>query len=181
MSLHPLELQKIEGFISIYKTLPPDKKEVAKGKASALSTWQGTNQHTRAVNAYLLKQMLTADAVAKSQQQTETAGSVAPPTTAEVMRALKPVALYVGGAVAVGGAGYWTIVGIAAVGRAIEAFFIAYGGLIVGAAFGLLALVFFVSGLRGNVSTDAAEEKEEKRAVNINIVVDGEQQNVKVG
>ena len=180
MKLDPLELQKIDEFISIYKTLPPDKKEVAKGKASALSTWQGTNQHTRAVNAYLLKQMLTADAVAKSQQQTETAGSVAPPTTAEVMRALKPVALYVGGAVAIGGVGYWTIVGIAAVGRAIEAFFVAYGGLIVGGCLAVVALLFLVSGLRGEASSDAAEEKEEKRAVNIIINVDGEQ-NVTVG
>lgn len=180
MSLHPLELQKIEGFISIYKTLHPDQKEIAKGKVSALSTWQGTDPHTRAVNAYLLKQMLTADAVARSQQQSETAGSVAPPTTAEVMRALKPVALYVGGAIAIGGVGYWTIVGIAAVGRAIEAFFVSYGGLIVGAAFGIVALVFLVSGLRSDASAETAEMPDEKRAVNIIINVDGEQ-NVKVG
>lgn len=180
MKLEPLELQKIEGFISIYKTLPPDKKEAAKGKASALSTWQGTDPHTRSVNAYLLKEMLTADAVAKSQQQTETAGSVAPPTTAEVMRALKPVAVAIGGAIAIGGAGYWTIVGIAAVGRAIEAFFVAYGSLIVGAAFCLVALLFLVSGMRGEASAETVEMPNEKRPVNIIINVDGEQ-NVKVG
>lgn len=182
MKLEPLELQKIEEFISIYKTLPPDKKKVAKSRASALSTWQGTDPHTRAANAYLLKEMLTADAVARSQQQTETSKDIATPTTAEVMRALKPVAVYVGGAIAIGGVGYWTIVGIAAVGRAIEAFFIAYSSLIVGAAFGLVALVFFVSGLRGETSAEMAEMPDEKRAVNIiiNVNVDGEQ-NVKVG
>lgn len=179
MKLDPLELQKIDEFVTIYKTLPPEQKQVARGKARHLSVWQGTNPHTRAVNAYLLKQMFTADAVAMSQQQTETAKDITTPTTAEVVRALKTVALYVGGAVAVGGVGYWTIVGIAAVGRAIEAFFIAYGGLIVGGCLAVVVLLFLVSGLRGEASADV-EVKDEKRPVNIIINVDGEQ-NVRVG
>lgn len=180
MKLDPLELERIREFVTIYKTLPPAQKEIARGKACALSTWQGTDRYTRAVNAYLLKEMYTADAIAKPQAQT-TYKDVPLPTTAEVLRGLKPLGVFIGAAAAVCAGGYLFICGIVAVGRAIEAFFIANGGLIVGCVLGVGVLAFLVSGLRGEkAEVVVAEVKDEKRNVIINVNVDGSQ-NVTVG
>ena len=181
MKLDPLELQKIEEFVTIYKTLPPEKKEVARGKACALSNWQGTDRHTRAVNAYLHRQMCIADAVEK-------AGAVTPykdvpaPTTAEVLRGLKPLAVLVGAAGVICGGGYLFVLGVVSVGRAIEAFFVANGGWMVGGAFGVVAFLLLLSGFRGEkTGTAETEVKAEKRGpVIINVNVDGDQ-NVTVG
>lgn len=180
MKLEPLELERIQEFVTIYKTMPPAQKEIARGKACALSTWQGTDKHTRAVNTYLLKEMYTADAVAKSQAQT-TYKDVPVPTTAEVLRGLKPLGVFAGAAAAVCAVGYLFISIVVSVGRAIEAFFIANGGVIVGCVLGVGVLAFLVSGLRGGKEETAdVEVKDEKRPVNIIINVDGSQ-NVTVG
>lgn len=180
MKLDPLELERIQGFVTIYKTLPPAQKEIARGKACALSTWQGTDRYTRAVNAYLLKELYTADAVAKSQVQT-TYKDVPVPTTEEVLRGLKPLGVFVGAAAAVCAGGYLFISAVVAAGRAIEAFFVANGGIIVGCALGVGVLAFLLSGLRGEKAEVAdVEVKDEKRNVIINVNVDGSQ-NVTVG
>ena len=180
MKLEPLELERIQEFVTIYKTLPPAQKDIARGKACALSTWQGTDKHTRAVNTYLLKEMYTADAVAKSQAQT-TYKDVPVPTTAEVLRGLKPLGVFIGAAATVCAVGYLFISAVVSVGRAIEAFFIANGGVIVGAVLGVVAFVFLFSGLRGEKAEVVdAEVKDEKRNVIINVNVDGSQ-NVTVG
>ena len=180
MKLDPLELQKIDEFIVIYKTLPPERKEVARGKACHLSTWQGTEPHTRAVNAYLHRQMCIADTVEK-------AGAVASykevqvPTAAEVLRALKPLAVFAGGMAAIGAVGYLFVSAVVSVGLAIEAFFLANGGWMVGAGLGVVAALFLLSGLRGEkAETVGVDVKDEKRNVIINVNVDGEQ-NVTVG
>lgn len=180
MKLEPLELERIQEFVTIYKTLPPAQKEIARGKACALSTWRGTDKHTRAVNAYLLQQMYTADAVAKSQAQT-TYKEVPVPTTAEVLRGLKPLGVFAGSAAAVCAGGFWAVSGVVGMGKAIEAFFVANGGAIVGIGLGIGFLAFLFSGLRGGKEETAdVEVKDEKRPVNIIINVDGEQ-NVTVG
>ena len=180
MKLDPIELQKIDEFVTIYKTLPPEQKEVARGNACALSTWQGAKPHERALNAYLHRQICIADAVEK-------AGAVASykdvpvPTTAEVLRGLKPLAVFVGGLVAIGAAGYLFVSAVVSVGRAIEAFFVANGGWMVGAGLGVVAFLLLLSGLRGEkAETVETEVKAEKRNVIINVNVDGEQ-NVTVG
>lgn len=181
MKLDPLELQKIDEFIVIYKTLPPEQKEVARGKACHLSTWQGTEPHTRAVNAYLHRQMCIADTVEK-------AGAVASykevqvPTAAEVLRALKPLAVFAGGMAAIGAVGYLFVSAVVSVGLAIEAFFLANGGWMVGIGLGAVAALFLLSGLRGEkAETVETEVKAEKRGpVIVNVNVDGEQ-NVTVG
>lgn len=180
MKLDPLELQKIDEFIVIYKTLPPEQKEVARGKACHLSTWQGTEPHTRAVNAYLHRQMCIADTVEK-------AGAVASykevqvPTAAEVLRALKPLAVFAGGMAAIGAVGYLFVSAVVSVGLAIEAFFLANGGWMVGIGLGAVAALFLLSGLRGEkAETVGVDVKDEKRNVIINVNVDGEQ-NVTVG
>lgn len=181
MKLDPLELQKIDQFVTIYKTLPPEKKEVARGKACALSNWQGTDRHTRAVNAYLHRQMCIADQVEMAGAATSYK-DVPVPTTAEVLRGLKPLAVFVGAAVAIGGAGYLFVLGVVSVGRAIEAFFVANGGWMVGGALGAVAALFLFSGMRGErAGTVETEARAEKRGpVIINVNVDGEQ-NVTVG
>jgi len=181
MKLDPQELQQIEEFVTIYKTLPPEQKEVARGKACALSTWQGAAPHERAVNAYLHRQMCIADAVEK-------AGAVTPykdvpvPTTAEVLRGLKPLAVFVGAVGGIYAVGYLFVLGVVSVGRAIEAFFVANGGWMVGGAFGVVAALFLFSGMRGErAGTVETEARAEKRGpVIINVNVDGEQ-NVTVG
>lgn len=180
MKLHPLELKQIDEFIVIYKTLPPEQKEVARGKACHLSTWQGTEPHTRAVNAYLHRQMCIADTVEK-------AGAVASykevqvPTAAEVLRALKPLAAFAGGMAAIGAVGYLFVSAVVSVGLAIEAFFLANGGWMVGIGLGAVAALFLLSGLRGEkAETVGVDVKDEKRNVIINVNVDGEQ-NVTVG
>jgi len=182
MKLDPLELQKIDEFIVIYKTLPPEKKEVARGKACALSTWQGAAPHERAANAYLHRQMCIADQVEMAGAATSYKDA-SPPTTAEVLRGLKPLAVFVGAAAGICAVGYLFVLGVVSVGRAIEAFFVANGGWMVGGAFGVVAALFVLSGLRGEkAETVETEVKAEKRGpVNINIVVDGKQQNVTVG
>lgn len=180
MKLDPLELERIREFVTIYKTLPPDKKEIARGKACALSTWQGTDRHTRAVNAYLLKELYTVDAIANSQART-TYKDVPVPTTAEVLRGLKPLGILVGSAAVICAAGFLFVSSVVAIGRAIEAFFVANGGWIIGGILGVGALVFLASGLRGEKSeVSDVDVKEEKRSVNIIINVDGSQ-NVTVG
>ena len=181
MKLDPLELQKIDEFIVIYKTLPPEQKEVARGKACHLSTWQGTEPHTRAVNAYLHRQMCIADTVEK-------AGAVASykevqvPTAAEVLRALKPLAVFAGGMAAIGAVGHLFVSAVVSVGLAIEAFFLANGGWIVAVCIVAVVVLFLLSGMRGERSESVETEvKAEKRGtVIINVNVDGEQ-NVTVG
>lgn len=176
MKLDPLELQKIDEFIVIYKTLPPEQKEVARGKACALSTWQGAKPHERALNAYLHRQICIADAVEK-------AGAVASykevqvPTTAEVLRGLKPLGILVGAAGGIFGAGYLFVSAVVSVGRAIEAFFVANGWWIVGGALGVVAALFVLSGLRGERSeaTEMEVRAEKRGPVIINVNVDGEQ------
>jgi len=182
MKLDPLELQKIDEFIVIYKTLPPEQKEVARGKACALSTWQGAKPHERAVNAYLHRQMCIADTVEKAGR-VASYKEVQVPTTAEVLRGLKPLGVFAGGLAVVGGAGYLFVSAVVSVGLAIEAFFLANGGWMVGGAFGVVAVLFVLSGLRGEkAETVETEVKAEKRGpVIINVVVDGKQQNVTVG
>lgn len=182
MKLDPIELKQIEEFVTIYKTLPPEQKEVARGKACALSNWQGTTQHARALNAYLHKQMCIADAVEKAVA-VASYKDVPVPTAAEVLRGLKPLAVFVGTAGVIGGVGYLFISAVVSVGRAIEAFFVANGGWMVGAGLGVVAFLFLLSGMRGERSESVETEvKDEKRGpVNINIVVDGKQQNVTVG
>ena len=181
MKLDPQELQQIDEFVTIYKTLPPDQKEVARGKACALSIWQGAAPHTRAVNAYLHKQMCIADQVERAASAT-TYQDVSVPTTSEVLRGLKPLAVFVGAAGGICGAGYLFISAVVSVGRAIEAFFVANGGWIVAVCVVGVVFLFLLSGLRGEkADTVEVDMKDEKRNVIINIVVDSEQQNVKVG
>lgn len=180
MKLDPLELQKIEEFVTIYKTLPPEQKEVARGKACALSNWQGTTPHTRALNAYLHRQMCIADQVEMAGAATSYK-EVPAPTTAEVLRGLKPLGVFAGSAAAVCAGGFWAVSGVVGMGRAIEAFFVANGGAIVGIGLGIGFLAFLVSGLRGEKAEVAdVEVKDEKRNVIINVNVDGSQ-NVTVG
>ena len=181
MKLNPQELKQIDEFIVIYKTLPPAQKEVARGKACALSNWQGAKPHERAANAYLHRQMCIADYVEKAGAVTSYK-DVPVPTTAEVLRGLKPLAVLVGAAGGICAGGYLFVLGVVSVGRAIEKFFVANGGWIVGGGLGVVAALFVFSGLRGEKAETAdADVKDEKRAVNINIVVDGKQQNVTVG
>ena len=181
MKLHPIELKQVDEFVTIYKTLPPEQKEVARGKACHLSTWQGTEPHTRAVNAYLHRQMCIADQVERAASATPYK-EVPVPTTAEVLRALKPLSAFAGGMAAIGAVGYLIVSAAVSVGRAIEAFFIANGGWMVGAGLGVVAALFLLSGLRGEKSeTVDADVKAEKRGpVIINVNVDGKQ-NVTVG
>jgi len=181
MKLDPLELQKIDQFVTIYKTLPPDQKEVARGKACALSIWQGAAPHTRAVNAYLHKQMCIADQVERAASAT-TYQDVSVPTTSEVLRGLKPLGVFAGGLAVVGGAGYLFVSAVVSVGLAIEAFFLANGGWIVAVCIVAVVVLFLLSGMRGERSESVETEvKAEKRGtVIINVNVDGEQ-NVTVG
>ena len=181
MKLDPLELKQIDEFVTIYKTLPPEQKEVARGKACALSTWQGANPHTRAVNAYLHRQMCIADQVERAASAT-TYQDVSVPTTSEVLRGLKPLGVFAGGLAVVGGAGHLFVSAVVSVGLAIEAFFLANGGWIVGAGVAVVAFLFLFSGLRGEKAEVAdVEVKAEKRGpVIINVNVDGDQ-NVTVG
>ena len=181
MKLDPLELQKIDEFIVIYKTLPPERKEVARGKACALSNWQGTDRHTRAVNAYLHRQMCIADQVEMAASAT-TYKDVSVPTTSEVLRGLKPLGVFAGGLAVVGGAGHLFVSAVVSVGLAIEAFFLANGGWIVAVCIVAVVVLFLLSGMRGERSESVETEvKAEKRGtVIINVNVDGEQ-NVTVG
>ena len=124
--------------------------------------------------------MCIADSVEKAGRVTSYK-DVPVPTTAEVLRGLKPLAVFVGAAVGICGAGYLFISAVVSVGRAIEAFFIANGGWMVGAGLGVVAALFLLSGLRGErAETAGADVKAEKRNVIINVNVDGEQ-NVTVG
>ena len=181
MKLHPIELKQVDEFVTIYKTLPPEQKEVARGKACHLSTWQGTEPHTRAVNAYLHRQMCIADQVERAASATPYK-EVPVPTTAEVLRALKPLAAFAGGMAAIGAVGYLFVSAVVSVGLAIEAFFLANGGWMVGVGLGVVAFLFVLSGLRGEkAETVETEVRAEKRGpVIINVNVDGEQ-NVTVG
>ena len=181
MKLDPLELKQIDEFVTIYKTLPPEQKEVARGKACALSTWQGAKPHERAVNAYLHRQMCIADTVEKAGR-VASYKEVQVPATAEVLRGLKPLGVFAGGLAVVGGAGYLFISAVVSVGLAIEAFFLANGGWIVAVCIVAVVVLFLLSGLRGEkAETVETEVKAEKRGtVIINVNVDGEQ-NVTVG
>lgn len=181
MKLDPQELKQIDEFVTIYKTLPPEQKEVARGKACALSNWQGTDKHTRALNAHLHRQMCIADQVERAASETAYQ-YVSVPTTSEVLRGLKPLGVFAGGLAVVGGAGYLFVSAVVSVGLAIEAFFIANGGWMVGGGLGVVAAIFVLSGLRGEKSeTVETEVKAEKRGpVIINVNVDGKQ-NVRVG
>lgn len=181
MKLDPIELQQIDEFVTIYKTLPPEQKEVARGKACALSTWQGAKPHERAVNAYLHRQMCIADTVEKAGR-VASYKEVQVPTTAEVLRGLKPLGVFAGGLAVVGGAGYLFVSSVVSVGLAIEAFFLANGGWIVAVCIFAVVALFLLSGMRGErAEATETEVKAEKRNVIINIVVDSEQQNVTVG
>ena len=180
MELDPQEPQQIDEFVTIYKTLPPDQKEVARGKACALSIWQGAAPHERAANAYLHRQMCIADQVEMAGAATSYKDA-SPPTTAEVLRGLKPLAVFVGAAGGICGAGYLFISAVVSVGLAIEAFFLANGGWIVAVCVVGVVFLFLLSGLRGEkAETVETEVKAEKRNVIINVNVDGEQ-NVTVG
>ena len=177
--IHPHELEQIAELVAIYKTLPEDKKQIARGKARDLSVWQGTDAHTRRLNAELHKRFFQAD-LAEAATRATPAAEIAVVETAEVLRALKPVVIFAGGIAAIGGAGWLLITAIVSIGKAIEAFFIAYGGGICGGAFAVFVLLAFLSGARGEKPEPEEETPKSGKTVIVNVNVDGEQK-VKVG
>lgn len=179
MNLASEELQKIAGFVQAYKAMPTEKRAQCRDTAKHLSIWQGAQPHVREVNAELLNRLLRAEYEIKAAQPVVIADAPKPPTTAEVLQMVKPLAVAGGAIVGIGAAGYVAFSALMGIGAAVCAFFTSYGGILIGAGFA----VFCLSALVGGRKDEAVEveTKQEKRAVNINIVVDGEQKNVNVG
>jgi len=181
MKLAPQELEQIAGFVQAYKTLPETRRAELKAGALNLAKFPGTEPHVRAVNAELHRCLCVADYELMGKPAEKP--TFTPPTMQETIAAARatvawiaPVVIPVAG-VAV--AGYIAFQALLGFGAAVCAFFTSWGGVLVG----LGLLLAFASALVGGSKGEAVEveTREEKRAVNINIVVDGEQKNVKVG
>lgn len=181
MKLAPEELEQIEGFVQAYKTLPEQRRAELKAGALNLARFPGTLPHVRAVNKELHRRLCVADYELIGTPAEKPAFN--PPTMQETVAAaratvawLAPVVVPVAGIAAVGYIAFQALMGL---GAAVCAFFTSWGGVLVGLVF----IAACLSALGGGGAGEAVEveTKQEKRAVNINIVVDGEQQNVKVG
>ena len=180
MNLAPEELQKIAGFVQAYKAMPTEKRAQCRDTAKRLSIWQGAQPHVREVNAELLNRLFQAEYEIKAAQVAQPiTDDPKPPTTAEVLQMVKPLAVAGGAIVGVAAAGYVAFSALMGIGAAVCAFFTSYGGILIGAGFAVFCLSALVGGNKGKAME--VETKQEKRQVNINIVIDGEQQNVKVG
>jgi len=182
MKLETEELEIISGLVQQYKEMPEDKREAARAFAYNRAMWQGNAPHDREVNRQLYTRFLNADAELRAARPSEKP-TFTPPTMQETVAAARatvawiaPVVIPVAG---VGFVGYIAFQALMGFGAAVCAFFTSWGGVLVG--FGLV--LAFASALVGGSREEAVEveTKQEKRAVNINIVVDGEQKNVKVG
>lgn len=180
MNLAPEELQKIAGFVQAYKSMPTEKRAQCRDTAKHLSIWQGAQPHVRDVNAELLTRLFQAEYEIKAAQVAQPiTDDPKPPTIAEVLQMVKPLAVAGGAIVGIGAAGYVAFSALMGIGAAVCAFFTSYGGILIGASFAVFCLSALVGGRKGEA--EEVETREEKRAVIINIVVDGEQQNVNVG
>ncbi len=182
MKLAPEELAIISGLVQQYKEMPEEKREAARAFAYNRAIWQGNAPHDREVNKQLHTRFLIADAELRAAQPAEKP-TFTPPTMQETYAAaratvawLTPVVIPVAGIAAVGYIAFQALMGL---GAAVCAFFASFGGWIIGGGLVLFCLSALVGGRNGEAVE--TETKEEKRQVNINIVVDGEQQNVKVG
>jgi len=167
--------------VQAYKTLPEQRRAELKAGALSLAKFPGTEPHVRAVNSELHRRLCMADyeLMGKPTQPPE----FTPPTMQETIAAARatvawiaPVVIPVAG-VAV--AGYIAFQAIMGIGAAVCAFFTSWGGVLVGMGLVLAFASALVGGSKGEAVE--VETKPEKRAVTINIVVDGEQKNVKVG
>lgn len=181
MKLAPQELEQIAGFVQAYKTLPEQRRAELKAGALNLAKFPGGEPHVRAVNTELHRRLCVADyeLMCKPTQSQE----FTPPTMQETIAAARatvawiaPILVPVAG---IGFAGYIAFQALIGIGAAVCAFFTSWGGYIIGGVFVGACLSALFSGSKGEAVK--VETREEKRAVNINIVVDGEQQNVTVG
>lgn len=183
MKLAPEELAIILGLVQQYKAMPEEKREAARAFAYNRAIWQGNQPHDREVNKQLYNRFLNADAELRAEQTPTQPPAFNPPTMQETVAAaratvawLAPILVPVAGIAAVGYIAFQALMGF---GAAVSAFFASFGGWIIGGGLVLFCLSALVGGNNGEAVE--VEKKEEKRAVNINIVVDGEQKNVNVG
>ena len=181
MKLAPEELEQIEGFVQAYKTLPEQRRAELKAGALNLAKLPGTEPHVRAVNTVLHQRLCVADYELIGTPAEKPAFN--PPTLQETYAAARatvawiaPVVIPVAGIAVVGYIAFQALMGL---GAAVCAFFTSWGGVLVGLVFVAACASALSSGNKGEAVE--VEKKEEKRAVNINIVVDGKQQNVNVG
>ncbi len=182
MKLAPEELEQIAGFVQAYKALPEQRRAELKAGALNLARLRETEPHVRAVNKELHRRLCVADyeLMGKSAEKP----AFAPPTMQETYAAaratvawLAPILVPVAGIAVVGYIAFQALMGL---GAAVCAFFASYGGWLVG--LGFVAACLSALGGGSNGEAVEVETKQEKRGpVNINIVVDGKQQNVKVG
>ena len=177
MKLAPQELEQIEGFVQEYKTLPEKRRAELKAGALNLAKFPGTEPHVRAVNTVLHRRLCVADY--ELMGKPTPAPPFTPPTMQETVAAARAVAAWLAPVAVFGGLFYIAFQALMGFGAAVSAFFASFGGWIIGGGLVLFCLSALVGGRNGEAVE--VEKKEEKRAVNINIVVDGEQKNVKVG
>jgi hypothetical protein len=181
MKLAPEELEQIAGFVQAYKALPEQRRAELKAGALNLARLRETEPHVRAVNKELHRRLCVADyeLIGKSAEKP----AFNPPTMQETVAAARAVVAWLAPVVVpvavFGGLLYIAFQALMGLGAAVCAFFTSWGGVLVGLGF----VAACVSALGGGNKGEAVETetKEEKRAVNINIVVDGEQKNVNVG
>lgn len=183
MNLAPQELEQIEGFVQAYKELPDARRAELKAGALNLAKFPGAQPHVRAVNTELHRRLCAAEYELRAEKSPTEKPAFTPPTMQETYAAaratvawLAPVVVPVAGFFVVGYIAFQALMGL---GAAVCALFTSWGGVLVGVGL-VLACVSALGGGRKGEAVEV-ETREEKRAVNINIVVDGEQQNVKVG
>lgn len=181
MKLAPQELEQIEGFVQAYKALPAQRRAELKAGALNLARLRETEPHVRAVNKELHRRLCVADYELMGKSAEKPAFN--PPTMQETIAAARATIAWIAPVVVpvavFGGLLYIAFQALMGLGAAVSALFASFGGWIIGGGLVLFCLSALVGGRNGEAVE--VETKQEKRAVNINIVVDGEQQNVKVG
>ena len=184
MRLAPEELTIISGLVQQYKEMPEEKREAARAFAYNRAIWQGNAPHDREVNKQLHTRFLIADAELRAAKTPAEKPTFTPPTMQETYAAaratvawLTPVVIPVAGIAVVG---YIALQALMGLGAAVCAFFASWGGVLVGLVF-VAACVSALSGGSNGEAVEVETKKEKRGPVNINIVVDGEQKNVKVG
>lgn len=181
MKLAPEELQQIAGFVQAYKALPEQRRAELKAGARNLAKFPGTEPHVRAVNTELHRRLCVADYELMGKPTQPPAFT--PPTMQETITAARATVAWLAPVVipvaVIGFVGYIAFQALIGLGAAVCTFFTSWGGVLVGGGLVIACLSALYSGSKGEAVE--VETKEEKRQVNINIVVDGEQKNVNVG
>lgn len=183
MKLAPEELAIISGLVQQYKEMPEEKREAARAFAYNRAIWQGNQPHDREVNKQLYNRFLNADAELRAAKTPAEKPAFNPPTMQETIAAARATIAWIAPVVVpvavFGGLFYIAFQALMGFGAAVSAFFASFGGWIIGGGLVLFCLSALVGGRNGEAVE--VETKQEKRSVNINIVVDGEQKNVTVG